>query len=442
MPKYVLQHWHFYQPRRNDKWAKKINEECYSPNSNNGILDHVSFNVGPTLIEWFLKNDKETLERMIKADKGQALAQPYNHRIMPLIRHDEDLKTQIIWGKKHFKTFFGRDPEGMWLPETATSKRVCKELARQGIKYTIGSPWQKKGREDTSKPYKVNLGGGLEIIYFFYNHFSGKIAFNNQTDSGVRLLDNVDVALDQLVSFAKNGETLLLAYDGETFGHHHKLADRWAEYFPKGVKKRKDIKMISISDYLKNFEVNNLADILDNSSWSCLCGGLERWTKGCGCAGGYKKYQEPMLKALEKIEDEIHDIFVNESSPYFKDVWDARNDYIDLKLGNIKEEQFFKEHLKEATSKENEFLLKKILEAEYHVQLSFTSCGWFPSRLGAQAEQNMIDAYSSAKLVEEVVNKNLVSKLISDLDLVEDWIEERGRKKHITGKELLLKHIT
>ncbi|MDP2908074.1 MAG: DUF3536 domain-containing protein, partial [Nanoarchaeota archaeon] len=430
MVKHVLQHWHFYQPRRNDKWTRRINKECYVPNSKNGILKHVSFNIGPTLIEWFNKHDKETLERMIQSDEGQALAQPYNHRIMPLIRHDEDLKTQIIWGKKYFKKFFKREPEGMWLPETATSKRVCKELAKQGIKYVIGAPWQKKGQQDTSKPYKIKLGKDLELIYFFYNPISGNIAFNNHNAYGQRFLDNVDTTLEHLTNVVKDKEIQQLAYDGETFGHHHKFADLWAEYFPKGVAKRKDMKMITVNEYIKKFEIKDYANIWDNSSWSCHCGDLKRWTKGCDCAGGHKAYQEPLLKALEKLEDNIHEIFIDETSEYFKDAWDARNDYIDLKLESVTEEEFFKKHLKKEVTKEEESFLKKLLEAEYNLQLSFTSCGWFFPEMGIQAEQNMLDAYKATELIKEATSKDLTTGLLKGLDLVEDWTYEKEKKIH------------
>jgi len=437
MVKYVLQHWHFYQPRKNDKWTKIINNECYSPNSKNGILNHVSFNIGPTLIDWFEKNDKETLDNMVRADKGQALAQPYNHRIMPLIRHDEDLKTQIIWGKKCFQKHFKREPEGMWLPETATSKRVCKELANQGIKYTIGAPWQKKGRNDTSKPYKVILDKSSEIIYFFYNPMSGNIAFNSHNCHGQKFLDNVDYTLDHLAKASKDESMTLLAYDGETFGHHHKFADLWAGYFPQGVKKRKDMEMVTLEEYLRRFGAKAKADIWDDSSWSCHCGGLKRWTKGCDCAGGYKAYQEPLLKALERLEDSVHEIFANESSNYFKDPWEARNDYIDTKLGLLSLDDFFAKHLKKDFSSNNQLFLKQLLEAEYYVQLSFTSCGWFFPEMGVQAKQNMLDAYKAAVIIREAVSEDLVTPLLKDLELAEDWTHDKGRKVHTTGRRLL-----
>ena len=189
--RYVLQHWHFYQPRKNDYLTKTINKNCYKPNSLTGILNNISFNVGPTLMDWLKKNDTKTLERIIGFENN-AIAQAYNHRIMPLIKHDEDLKTQIIWGKKHFKKFFKKEPKGMWLPETATNKRVCKALVEQGIKYTIGAPWQKAGEQNPTKPYKISLGNNQEITYFFYNEVSGLFAFDAYLDKTCRFLDDAD----------------------------------------------------------------------------------------------------------------------------------------------------------------------------------------------------------------------------------------------------------
>jgi len=436
MVKYLLQHWHFYQPRGNDDWAKVVNKECYNPNSKNGILKHISFNIGPTLIDWFNKNDKKTLKRMIKANKGQAIAQPYNHRIMPLIRYDEDIKTQIIWGKKYFKKYFKKEPVGMWLPETATSKRVCKELAKQGIKYTIGAQWQQKGKQDTSKPFKISLGDGLEIIYFFYNPISAKIAFNEVTDSGKKFLDNVDSTLDHIDKHVKDNEMLLTAYDGETFGHHHKHGNKWAEYFPKGVKKRKNMEIITINDYLKRFKVNEYSDIHDFSSWSCFCG-LKRWSKGCDCAGGHQKYQQPLLEAVEQLEDIVHDIFVNKAEKYLKNVWDARNDYIDLNLKNMNEKKFFKKHAKKELTSSQKHIIKQLLQSEYEVQLSFTSCGWFFPDINEQTERNIINAYNAARIISDITKKDFVKPLIKKLEKVEDY---RNGKK-ITGKDCITKII-
>ncbi len=418
MEKTIIHHLHFYQPRRNDDWTSKINEECYKPLSHKGVFSHISFNIGPTLIDWFVKNDPITLMKIVESDNGQAIAQPYNHRIMPLIRYDEDLKTQIIWGKKYFKAFFGREPEGMWLPETATSKRVCRKLVEEGIKYTIGAPWQMKDVSNFDEPYFVDLGDNLKIIYFFYHPISGKVAFNEEFISGKKFLDNVDLTLDYFSAFTS--KLLFLAYDGETFGHHHKFADMWLSYFPICVDSRTDFKMLTLNDYLNNFEVKSKGDFFDFSSWSCHCGGLKRWITGCSCAGGKMDYQEPMLRAFEYLEDKVHEIFVEESTGYFKNIWFARNDYIDLRIGVMKNEDFFRQHLKHNISCFKEEFLRTLLLSEYFVQLSFTSCGWFFPEMSIQAKQNIFDAYTAAKLVDNILKTDLVSNLFDRLSVTEE----------------------
>ncbi|MFW5852709.1 MAG: DUF3536 domain-containing protein [Nanoarchaeota archaeon] len=413
--KYVAQHWHFYQPRNNDFWAKKITEECYKPNSENGILDHISYNIGPTLIEWFEENAKDTLENMLSSDNGQALGQAYNHRILPLARYDEDLKTQIVWGKKHFKKYFGREPKGIWLPETATDKRTCRELVKQGIEYTIGAWWQGASMDgsqlDFSKPHEIDLGQNLKIIYFFFDPTSAQIAFNSTAKASTKFLENADVALERIAMDINDGGIALLAYDGETFGHHHKFADKWAGYFPQAVEKRSDIDMITLDQFLKENRVYSQASLIENSSWSCLCGNLSRWTDGCSCAGGSKNYQRILLDILEKQEDIVHDIFVSESGKFLNDVWDARNDYIDVKLENISLDDFFDKYKKDNLSKQEKESLLNLFEAEYLTQLSFTSCGWFFPDVNIQTRNNIHDALKFAVKIDEATGKDISENL-------------------------------
>ena len=421
--KYIAQHWHFYQPRNNDFWANRINSECYRPNSESGILQKISYNVGPTLIDWLEKNDSSTLEKMISADKGQVIGQTYNHRIMPLIRYDEDLKTQIIWGKKHFAKYFNREPKGIWLPETATDKRVCKELVNQDIKYTIGAWWQGSSPDgnaiDTKDAYNVDLGDGEKIIYFFFDPISSEIAFNSSASTSTRFLDNADIAIDRILRDIREDGLMLLAYDGETFGHHHKFADKWAAYFPDAVQKRSEAKMVTLDEYIELNPPKKYAEIIEKSSWSCLCGDLGRWTKGCSCAGGNREYQEALLFTLEKQEDIIHDIFVSQSEKYLHDVWDARNDYIDIKLGLTSEDVFLKHHAKKNVSKQEKEKIIGLLDAEYLTQLSFTSCGWFFSEINIQTRNNISDAILAAAKVESSTGLN-VSENLKNLDWMLD----------------------
>jgi len=117
-------HGHFYQPPREDpitgqiplepgaapftNWNERIYDQCYKPNAELGNFKHISFNVGPTLAQWMGETHPDHLEMIIKQDRenlqtygvGNAMAQAYNHTIMPLaLRHDK--VTQVLEG-----TFF------------------------------------------------------------------------------------------------------------------------------------------------------------------------------------------------------------------------------------------------------------------------------------------------------------------------------------------------
>ena len=181
MNKYICIHGHFYQPPRENAWLEvievqdsahpyhdwneRISAECYAPNTASRILNSkgvikniinnyswISFNFGATLLSWMAENDQETYQAILQADidsakrfsgHGSAIAQVYNHIIMPLA-NSRDKETQIVWGIKDFVHRFKRHPEGMWLAETAVDVESLELLAKYNIKYTILAPRQAK----------------------------------------------------------------------------------------------------------------------------------------------------------------------------------------------------------------------------------------------------------------------------------------------------------
>ncbi|MBN1817875.1 MAG: hypothetical protein JW828_10980, partial [Sedimentisphaerales bacterium] len=190
--KLVCIHCHFYQPPRENPWLEevelqdsaypyhdwndRITEECYRRNAVSRILGadkkivdivnnyaNVSFNFGPTLLSWLQIHAPKTYRRILEADRigcerfsghGCAIAQAYNHTILPL-DNDRDRRTQILWGIRYFQKHFGRDPEGMWLPETAVNTPVLEILAEHGIRFTILAPRQaQRVRKIGQKPWK------------------------------------------------------------------------------------------------------------------------------------------------------------------------------------------------------------------------------------------------------------------------------------------------
>src|SRR5579862_8550675 len=179
MNKSICIHGHFYQPPRENPWLEavelqdsaapyhdwneRITFECYAPNATARIMDpqsriaeitsnysKISFNFGPTLLAWMKEKMPEIHDAIVAADKvsrerysghGSAMAQVYNHMILPLA-NARDKHTQVYWGIRDFESRFGRKPEGMWLAETAADTATLEALAEQGIKFTILSPYQ------------------------------------------------------------------------------------------------------------------------------------------------------------------------------------------------------------------------------------------------------------------------------------------------------------
>jgi alpha-amylase/alpha-mannosidase (GH57 family) len=156
--RHVVIHGHFYQPPREEPWLElvpceptaapdhdwnsRITRECYAPLAR-------SFNVGATLFRWFDTHAPRVAVALKAGDKasrarlgyGNAIAMPYHHLIMPLASRRDKL-TEVRWGIRDFRGRFGRDPEGMWLPETAVDNETLDVLAAEGIRFTILSPPQ------------------------------------------------------------------------------------------------------------------------------------------------------------------------------------------------------------------------------------------------------------------------------------------------------------
>ena len=221
MEQYICIHGHFYQPPRENPWLEfveledaaypyhdwneRVTAQCYAPNSVSRILNEqgriaqitnnytkMSFNFGPTLLGWMESNAPDIYQAILESDRetqqrfsghGSALAQAYNHMILPLANR-RDKNTQVFWGIREFEHRFGRKPEGMWLPETAVDLETLEVIAEQGIGFTILAPQQagrvrKMGSEewqdvngadiDPTMPYSLRLPSGRAVVIFFYD---------------------------------------------------------------------------------------------------------------------------------------------------------------------------------------------------------------------------------------------------------------------------------
>jgi alpha-amylase/alpha-mannosidase (GH57 family) len=477
--KYLIIHGHFYQPPRENPWIEeieiqnsahpfhdwnqKINLECYRPNSMARIYDSsgriidlvnnfelISFNFGPTLFSWLKTHDPYTYEKIIEADRvsrklfsghGNAIAQAYNHMILPLA-NERDRLTQIRWGIYDFKYRFGRDPEAMWLPETAVNHATLRDLINEGLKFVILSPhqaqairplgkkeWQdvSHGNIDTTRPYRYFLPNEPQKhidIFFYHDQLARDISFGDA-------LRNADSLIEQLESVyspdKKYPKVVNVATDGETFGHHKTFGDLTLAYTLKIRAKQVGFIITNYAEYLSQhppkYEVKiKVGPKGEGTSWSCSHG-VERWRSDCGCHTGgspdwNQAWRQPLRKALDTIRDRLALIFEQQASKYLKDAGCARDAYIRIILDRSPQnvERYFADWQTHELTPEEKTLALKLLEMERHAMLMYTSCGWFFSEIsGIETVQIIRYAACAIQLAQEFTNENLEALFVSML---------------------------
>jgi len=462
MNKHICIHGHFYQPPRENPWLEeielqesaypfsnwneRINAECYAPNTASRIFDQeriiqiinnysrISFNFGPTLLSWMEKKAPKVYNAILEADRdsrriysghGSALAQVYNHIIMPLA-NDRDKHTQVIWGIKDFEFRFNRKPEGMWLAETAVDTPTLEALARHGIKFTILAPRQAKRvrrigdgtwhdvmgeKLDSRRPYLCQLPSGATISLFFYDGMiSQDLAFGGLVYNGE------NIARRLLAVFNEDEQEPMLANiatDGETYGHHHRFADRSLSYCVHYVESNNLAQMTIYGDFLEKHPPVYEVEIVENTSWSCYHG-IERWRRDCGCNSGRpvwkQAWREPLRNALDWLRDELAKIFEKELKDFVKNPWALRNDYIEIILNRKEDrvEKFLAEKVRDDLTREEKTKILRLLEMQRHGLLMYTSCGWFFDEIsGIETVQIIQYAARAIQIAYEVCGKNL-----------------------------------
>lgn len=488
-------HGHFYQPPRENPWLEsvelqdsaspfhdwneRINSECYNPNSVSKIVDNknrildvvnnytaLSFNFGPTLLSWMEEYAPLAYERVIKADiesvvehngHGNAIAQVYNHMIMPL-SNLQDKQTQVIWGIKDFETRFGRPSEGIWLAETAVDDETLKVLVENGIKYTILSPYQALkirklndkewsdvswGNIDPARPYRYYIKSAPDkfIDLFFYDGaISKSVAFDEILKDGNKFTRR----LKEGISENRNYPQLInIATDGESYGHHTKFGDMALSYVLKVRAKEEGFTIVNYAEYLEKYPSEMEVDIKQESSWSCFHG-VGRWKEDCGCStGGHpgwnQKWRKPLREALDYLRDELAVIFEKQGKKYMKKPWDARNNYINVILdrSELTINKFQKENFVKDLDDEKKVRAMELLEMQRQAMLMYTSCGWFFSEIsGIETTQILKYAARAMQLAEIFSNKDLEKPFLDLLDQAKSNFAEFG-----TGKDIFEKFV-
>ncbi|MEG1799269.1 MAG: DUF3536 domain-containing protein, partial [Synergistaceae bacterium] len=453
----IAVHGHFYQPPREDPvtglilpdesafpfhdWNERIFNECYLPVSEaklplpggvsavNGY-SMLSFDIGPTLHRWIESRSPELNEKITSSGR-RAIAQCYNHIIMPLAS-PRDKRTQIVWGIRDFEYRFGRRPKGMWLPETAADTETLDILAQEGILFTILAQRQCRAVNvggtakptpggigvDVTLPYRCDLPSGRSISIVFYDGgISHDIAFGG-------LLDNADEFYGVLLRRARAGagRILAVATDGETYGHHHKFGEMALARLFKLIGDNRDICLPDIGEFIEQNPPSDTCFITENSSWSCIHG-IERWRADCGCrtggeAGWNQKWRAPLRDAFDSLREKIDEIYEKRMA-FAGDPWKIRDEAAELYFSERRaveyKEKFIKEHFENCSAEDiSEAMM--LLEVQRMRMFMYTSCGWFFNDIGGVETRQVISyAVRAAELCGAAGGEDLLSPLLRSL---------------------------
>jgi alpha-amylase/alpha-mannosidase (GH57 family) len=491
MERYICIHGHFYQPPRENPWLEaielqdsaypyhdwneRIARECYAPNGASRILDgdgrivkimnnyaKISFNFGPTLLAWLAEKSPQVYQEILAADResqknfsghGSALAQAYNHMILPLANW-RDKYTQVFWGIRDFVHRFGRPPEGMWLPETAADLETLDILALLRIRFTILSPYQAQavrrfrsriwhdvsgGRIDPSRAYEVRLPSGQKMSIFFYDGpVSQAVAFERLLSNGQQFA----VRLTDAFSEARTGPQLAhIATDGETYGHHHRHGDMALAYALQHIESNNLARLTNYGEFLEKNPPTEDVKIFESSSWSCAHG-VERWRGNCGCNSGRnpewtQTWRAPLREALDWLRDRLAKSYAEKGKQCLKDPWEARDDYIEVILDRLPENisRFLSRHATHPLGEEEKIHVLKLLELQRHAMLMYTSCGWFFDELsGIETVQVIQYAGRAIQLAEELFGDSLESQFLERLARAKSNVPEHRDGRHIYEK--------
>jgi len=488
MERYVCIHGHFYQPPRENPWLeaielqdsaypyhdwnKRITAECYAPNAVARILDghnrivelvnnyaKISFNFGPTLLQWLEIQEPEVYEAILAADRqsminfsghGSALAQPFNHLILPLASR-RDRWTQVVWGIRDFQHRFKRAPEGMWLPETAVDLETLEILADSGIRFTILAPHQAArsrrdsvrawhdvtgGKIDPTQAYEQRLPSGKSIALFFYHGpIARAVAFEGLLSRGENLAGALIGAFSPHPS---RPELVHIATDGESYGHHHRFGDMALAYALRHIVAGKLARLTNYGEFLQRHPPEQQVEIIEKTSWSCFHG-IERWWSDCGCntgshPGWNQQWRTPLRNALDWLRDSLAAPFENKGREFFKDPWAARNDYLDVTHDRSVPaiDQFLLRHAIHPLDGNVRITALKLLELQRHALLMYTSCGWFFDDLsGIETVQIIQYAARAIQLAQELFGVSPEAQFVEKLAQAKSNISERGDGRRI-----------
>ncbi len=400
-------------------------------------------NKAPDVYAAIREADRQSRETF--SGHGSAMAQVYNHVIMPLA-NSRDRRTQILWGIRDFEYRFQRAPEGMWLPETAVDLESLELLAQFGITFVVLAPHQaararrmgetawrelKGAPIDPTMPYRQQLPSGRSIAIFFYDGAIARaVAFEGLLSHGERFIERLTGAF---AAAQDRPQLVHIATDGETYGHHHRFGDMALAYVLEQIEARGLARLTNYGEYLAKHPPTHEVEIVEKSSWSCVHG-IDRWWSNCGCnsgahSGWSQAWRTPLRDTLDGLRDQVAPLWERNARGLLRDPWKARDDYIEIVLDRSEEnlQSFFSRHGHPSLNPAQTTGALKLLELQRNAMLMYTSCGWFFDDLaGIETIEILQFAGRAIQLAQELFGDSLETNFVRRLAAANSNVPEEG----------------
>jgi alpha-amylase/alpha-mannosidase (GH57 family) len=504
-------HGHFYQPPRENPWTglvprqpsaapahdwnARVADECYRPNARSRVMGEgnrieeivnnyafMDFDFGPTLLTYLERNAPDVYRGILEGDRvslrlqnghGNAIAQVYNHMIMPLANY-RDKRTQIAWGLRDFEWRFGRKSESIWLAETAINLATVKLLIEAGIRYIVLSPFQALRCRPLERAgnWTEAAGGGIEprrpyryflkdsrrrrvadqyIDVFFYDApLAAAVSFQHL----LRCAPEFTRRLEEAAGGSGTDGYVNVATDGEVYGHHEPFGDMCFSYLIRREARPRGMQFINYGHYLDLHPPDQEVDLSfgendEGTAWSCAHG-VGRWERDCGCstggqAGWNQKWRTPLRRGFDMVRDRLVEIYLAETSPLVRDPWAARDDYVLVLLdpGPAARESFLDQHARRPLSAAERVTLWSLLESQRLAMFMYTSCGWFFADIsGIETVQNMAYACRAIELASRWSTLPLEEMLLEYLGEAWSNFPELGNGADIYRRSVRSQRVT
>ncbi|NHJ47607.1 MAG: hypothetical protein FK733_07455 [Asgard group archaeon] len=261
---------HIYQPPiQTSAILKQIIKESYAPLFKLLLKNpdaKMTFNINGSLLELLDLHQEQELLTFIRTllvrKQIDLLGSSCYHAILPLIPEEEIVRQIDLNEEFHKKIFMDSalDSRGFWLPEMAYDYRIIEPLKSKNYSWTVLSSVAVPDKE-LPKDYIPVTNNGF-ITYFRNDLLSNFISFKNPS---------VKKFYSEMIKSVKSDEKdtyVILAMDGETYGHHIKgLIEDFLEPLIEKINADLNVQLVKIADLPRIY--NGKREVFPRaSSWS------------------------------------------------------------------------------------------------------------------------------------------------------------------------------